>query len=203
MRDSFVPITNADRAGEDVRVPVSKEAVKDAPNVDADGELSDSEEATLARHYGFEYSQGRGTGDRGKTTGRDVSGPNTDTAMTRSEEQLRVNKTRRPSELVRLKKHIVTEQQQVSVPVEREELRVEREPITKANVGQAMKGPELSSEEHEMTLNEEQAVVDKKVVPKERVRLDKDVVTDEETVSEELRKERIDVERNSPRKPRK
>jgi hypothetical protein len=37
-------------------------------------------------------------------------------------------------------------------------------------------------------------VVDKRAVPKERVRLDTETVTEERQVSEEVRKERIDVE---------
>ena len=208
MRDTIVPIVGASPAGDDIRVPFQKDQVKDAPNVDADADLSQAEEASLARHYGLEYSearsdtglpQGTGQGRRtgGKDVGHDTSGPNTDDAMTRSEEQLRVDKARRPSELVRLKKRVVTEQQQVTVPVQHEELRVEREPITDANRGQAMSGPDLSDEEHELTLTEEQVVVDKKVVPKERVRLDKDVTTEDKTVNEEVRKERIDVDRQA------
>ena len=45
-----------------------------------------------------------------------------------------------------------------------------------------------------VTLKEEEPVVEKRAVPKERVRLDKDVETGEEEVSEQVRKERIDVE---------
>jgi uncharacterized protein (TIGR02271 family) len=116
--------------------------------------------------------------------------------MTRSEEELRVGTVRRPSELVRLRKYIVTENVQTTVPVSREEVRIEREPITEANIDQAMDGPELSTEEHELTLNEERVVVEKQVVPKERVRLDKDLVTEQQTVNEEVRKEQIDVERD-------
>ncbi|HEX8053711.1 MAG TPA: DUF2382 domain-containing protein, partial [Thermoleophilaceae bacterium] len=59
---------------------------------------------------------------------------------------------------------------------------------------QALDGPEISDEEHEIVLHEEQPVVQKQTVPKERVRLDKDTVVDEQSVSEEVRKERIDVE---------
>ncbi len=93
--------------------------------------------------------------------------------MTRSEEQLRVGVVRRPSSFVRLKKYIVTEDVEMSVPIQREEVRVVREPVTGANVDPAMGGPELSEEEHEVTLTEEQVVLDKKVVPKERVRLER------------------------------
>jgi uncharacterized protein (TIGR02271 family) len=116
--------------------------------------------------------------------------------MTRSEEQLQVRVVRRPSSLVRLRKYIVTEDVQMTVPVQREEVRVVREPVTGANVGQAMDGPELSEEGHELILSEEQVVVEKKVVPKERVRLDKSVTTDEEVVSDQVRKEQIDLEQD-------
>jgi uncharacterized protein (TIGR02271 family) len=80
------------------------------------------------------------------------------------------------------------------VPVSREEVRVEREPITDANLGAATDGPAISEEEHEVTLREEEVVVDKRAVPKERVRLDTETVTEERQVSEEVRKEQIQVE---------
>jgi uncharacterized protein (TIGR02271 family) len=205
-KHSFVPITSASTTGEGLSVPYTKDQVKDAPRIDDDGELSQDEEVELSRHYGISYSEDRsdsGLPDAGAPggapegrgpKGNDVSGPETDEAMTRSEEELRIDKVRRPSGLARLRKHIVTDQVNVTVPVQREELRVEREPITDANAGAAMRGPELSEEEHELTLSEEQVVVEKQVVPKERVRLDKDVVTEQRSVDEEVRKEQIDVE---------
>jgi uncharacterized protein (TIGR02271 family) len=94
---------------------------------------------------------------------------------------------------VRLKKYIVTENVTQTVPVRREEVRVEREPITDANVEQATSGPELSEEEHEITLRAEEPVAQKRVVPKERVRLDKDVTTEQHQVSETARKEQVDL----------
>ncbi len=90
-------------------------------------------------------------------------------------------------------------QSQTTVPVQREELRVEREPITESNGDQALDGPEISDEEHEMVLYEEVPVVDKQTVPKERVSLQKDTVTEEREVSEEVRKERIETEGGTPR----
>lgn len=51
-----------------------------------------------------------------------------------------------------------------------------------------------SEEEHEVVLHAEEPVVDKRAVAKERVRLDKDVVRDEHTVTDDVRKERIDVD---------
>jgi hypothetical protein len=58
-RQTFVPIRDATSEGEIVRVPFEKGHVKDAPNVDADQELSQSEERELYEHYGIDYSQSR------------------------------------------------------------------------------------------------------------------------------------------------
>jgi uncharacterized protein (TIGR02271 family) len=114
--------------------------------------------------------------------------------MTRSEEELRVGKAQRERGRARLRKYVVTEQVQQTVPVQREEVRVEREPITDANLADATAGPDISEEEHEVVLHEEEVVVEKRAVPKERVRLDKETVTDERTVSEDVRKEQIEVD---------
>ena len=50
---SFVPLAQATREGDTVRVPFEKSHVKDAPNIDPDGELSQSEEQGLYQHYGL------------------------------------------------------------------------------------------------------------------------------------------------------
>ena len=111
--------------------------------------------------------------------------------MTRSEERLNVGTARQEVGRARLRKFIVTEQQNVTVPVSHEEVRVEREPITDANVDAATAGGDITDEEHEVVLHEEQVVAEKRAVPKERVRLAKDTVTEEQQVSEEVRKEQI------------
>jgi uncharacterized protein (TIGR02271 family) len=128
-KSHFVPLAGASPRGEDVAVNATKDQVKDAPSVEAGGEL-----------------------------------------------------------------YVVTEQVTQTVPVQREEVRIEREPITDENRGQALDGPEISEEEHEVVLHEERPVVQKETVAKERVRLGTDVVTDEHEVSEEIRKERIETD---------
>jgi len=189
-RSTFVPIAQASASGDQVQVPFEKQRVKDAPNIDPDGHLSEQEEQELWRHYGLDYDDR----DDRDTVGRDTSGPTTDQAMTRSEEELRVGTTQREAGRARLRKYVTTEQQTVTVPVQREEVRVEREPITDANLDAATSGPAISEEEHEVTLREEEVVVDKRAVPKERVRLDTETVTEERQVSEEVRKEQIEVQ---------
>jgi uncharacterized protein (TIGR02271 family) len=196
---SFVPITEAQEADEAIRVPYDKTQVKDAPSIEPDGELSHEDESGLYRHYGLEYSDEQ-SGSGNATEGGDTSGPTTDDAMTRSEEELRVGTERREAGRARLRKHVVTEQVQQTVPVQREEVRVEREPITDANAGAATDGPAISEEEHEVVLHEEQPVVEKRAVPKERVRLSKDEVAEEAQVSEEIRKEQIETDATDKRR---
>jgi uncharacterized protein (TIGR02271 family) len=203
-KSTFVPVRDAIEADGALGVPFDKATVKDAPKIDPDGELSQREERELYGYYGMDYSEARsdtGLPDRGPATGTagrdgvgdDVSGRKTDEAMTRSEEELRVGTTKRETGRARLRKYVVTEQVETTVPVRRENVRLEREPITDANAGAALDGPAISEEEHEVTLHEEEVVVDKRAVPKERVRLDKDTVTEQHEVSEDVRKEQVDL----------
>jgi uncharacterized protein (TIGR02271 family) len=182
---TFVPLVEVDHRRGEVVVPYSKDQVKGAPSVDPDGQLSHEDEDRLYDHYGVGGS---------RPVGRDVSGPTTDDAMTRSEEELRVGTAKRERGRARLRKYVVTQEVQQTVPVAREDVRVEREPITDANVGQALDGPEISEEEHEVVLHEEEPVVEKRTVPKERVRMGKETRTDDAQVSEEVRKERIEAD---------
>jgi len=216
-KSSFVPLQGASQDGDTLQVPYDKAQVKDAPKVDSDGELSQSQESELYAHYGLDYSESRsdsglpeggaGTGTTGTTgdpgsdrtdepglVGRDTSGPTTDDAMTRSEEELHVGTTQQEAGRTRLRKYVVEDEVTQTVPVKREEVRIEREPITDANAGNATDGPAISEEEHEVVLHEEEVVTEKRAVPKERIRVDKETVTDEQQVSETLRKEEVDIE---------
>jgi len=218
-KESFVPLAEGNVSGDGLRLPYDKDKIKGAPQVEPEqGHLSEAEEAELYRYYGLAdrhtgdgYANGRAqVYDQEASVGRDTSGPNTDSAMTRSEERLRVGTQQQETGKVRLRKYVVTEQQetgkvrlrkyvvteqqQVTVPVAREEVRLEREPITDANRGEALSGPDISEEVHEVTLHEERPVVQKETVPVERVRLDTDTVTEDVQVSEEVRKEQIDTE---------
>jgi uncharacterized protein (TIGR02271 family) len=198
--ESFVPLRDAEVAGDDLRVPYDKATVKDAPRIsDSDGHLSEDEEATLYRYYGTEgadydttYAHDVDSTSRG--VGHDTSGPETDSAMTRSEEQVRVGTETRETGRARLRKYVVTENVTQTVPVSREEVRLEREPITDANRDEALSGGDITEEEHEVVLTEERPVVQKETVPVERVRLDKDTVTDQHEVDETVRKEEIELD---------
>jgi uncharacterized protein (TIGR02271 family) len=204
-KQSFAPLYGSRSDGGDLQLAVTKDMVHDAPGIEADGHIQDSENEALYTHYsgylgGTAQDQGQGyAGDnredlagRDGIQGRDTSGPTTDDAMTRSEERLHVGTEQVQAGRARLRKYVVTENVTQTVPVSHEEVRLEREPITDANRGDAMSGPAISEEEHEVTLHAERPVVAKEAVPVERVRLGTETVTEEQQVSEQVRKEQID-----------
>lgn len=208
--ESFVPIRAAEIVGEDVRVPYAKDDVKDAPRVaNSEDHLSRSEEDELYRHYGISDTNtdtnsntdttsnsavpGPGSEQRSAgTVGRDASGHSTDEAMTRSEEQLHVSKEKVSGGKARLRKYVVTENVTQTVPVSHEEVRVEREPITEANRGDAAVGGDITEDVQEVNLTEERVRVEKETVPVEKVRMNTETVTEDQQVTEEVRKEQID-----------
>ena len=208
-KSNFVPLAGATPSGEDVRATVTKDQVKDAPGVEEDGDLSEPEEQRLFEHYNVPYTTegsttAQGSPDTGQSTartatdrdtvGHDTSGPTTDDAMTRSEEELRVGTRQREAGRARLRKYVVTENVTTTVPVSHEEATIVREPITDANRGDAMDGPAISEEEHEVILHEDEVIVDKDVVAKERVRMGTQTVTEDQQVTEQIRKEQIETE---------
>ncbi len=187
--ESFIPLTDASFSGDRLTVPYDKDKVKGAPNVSEDGHITPEEEQALYEYYGMTYSSGYT--ETSQTTG--VAGK-TDNAMTRSEEQLQVGKTTEETGRARLRKYVVSENVTKTVPVSKERAVVESEPITDANIDEATDGPAISEEEHEVTLTEERPVVEKTVTPVERVRLGKETVTTDETVTDEVRSERVEAE---------
>ena len=185
---SFVPLAEAVLDGDRVVVPYAKSQVSDAPRVETDSDLEPAEEARLYQHYGL----GGGAQDRAEV-GYDTSGPTTDDAMTRSEEKLHVGTEKVEAGRARLRKYVVTEHVQTTVPVSHEEVRIEREPITEGNIDKALDGPAISEEEHEVVLTEERPIVAKETVPVERVRLSTETVTEQAQVTEAVRKEQIEL----------
>ncbi|MET0191396.1 MAG: PRC and DUF2382 domain-containing protein [Pseudonocardia sediminis] len=202
MKESFVPLDGADVKGGDVALGVQKAAVKDAPHVGQTSEhLSGSEEDELRRHYNVSGDHAAtGNGDAtGRTATGDVRDRATDRAtdrddkgsMTRHEERLRVGTETEETGKVRLRKYVVTEDQQVTVPVSHEEVRLEREPIAD---GTPARGATIGEDTHEVTLHAERPVVDKTTEAVEKVRLDTRTVTEDHTVSDKVRKEQVEID---------
>jgi uncharacterized protein (TIGR02271 family) len=216
MKENFAPLNGATFSGDDLVLPYGKDVVKDSPDVSDASHLDADEQESLYSYYQQYVGGNGGTAANHQTTttttttdelsarnevsddvrgvGHDTSGPNTDDAMTRSEEQLRVGTENVEAGRARLRKYVVTEQQTVQVPVSREEVRLEREPITDANRGDALAGGTITEEEHEVVLHEERPVVTTEAVPVERVRLGTETVSEQETVTGEVRKEQVELD---------
>jgi stress response protein YsnF len=225
---SVVPLAAAQLRGEELHVPFDKQRLRTAPHHNPDRELTPQDEIDLFAHYGMPYG-GRSTGaatgtgtpaervepadEPGARTDPDAARPTGDHAMTRSEEQLRVRTESQPVERVRLRKHVVTHYEQITVPVRREEIRVEQVPVdgsdTGAGVasgsavrspdgagvsGDAVSEPVGAGEEHEIVLYAERPVVRTERVPVERVRLGKRTVTEQQQVDGQVRREQIELD---------
>ncbi|MEU3792452.1 PRC and DUF2382 domain-containing protein [Streptomyces fructofermentans] len=208
--ESFVPMRDAHMVEDHLEVSVTKDRISDAPNVDvgSGGHLSPDEEHRLYEHYGIAWDEAwqqandpeqggwASTDPEAAAAGMGTmrAGQPGDDAMTRSEEEMHVGAERQTVGRARLRKYVVTEEQQQTIPVRHEEVRVVREPITDANIDDALSGPEISEEEHEVILHAERPVVETRVEPVERVRLVTDEVIEEETVTGTVRKERIETD---------
>lgn len=209
-RETFVPLNNVDTNADVLRVPFTKEFVKDAPNVDADGHITEAEQDEIYRYYQLNGTTGYAGTDRDAVAGterRDVVDTDrrdlgTDRSadngeMIRREEELHVGTQRVETGQVRLRKHVVTEQQTVTVPVQREEVQVVRETIADGTPSNARLGE--GDAEQVVTLSEERPVVEKTVVDKERVGLQTNTVTEQQQVTAEVGREEIVVENDTTR----
>ena len=186
----LVPVAGADMRSEGFHIPYSKDQVKGSPDIDSD-EISQKTEAELYSYYGLEYSERRsdtGLPKGGRKRGVDTS-VDREGEVVRSEEELRVGKRETEVGRARLRKWVETQPVEAQVETRRETARVTREPID-----QPVGTTELGEQEVDVTLREEQPVVAKETVAKERIGLEKDVETDVETVRDEVRKERVEVE---------
>jgi stress response protein YsnF len=194
-RLGLVPTAQAFWRGDTIAVPYSKAQVKDAPHVDPDGHLLQEEEATLYSHYGLgDDQQQLSAGVPSDPGTRQRRRQSEDRAMTRSEEELVAATRTREAGRVRLVKYVETEHRNVVVPIRHERAKLVTEPITDENRDEALRGPDIRENVHEETLYEEEPVVGKRTVPKERVRLEKETKTEQRQVGADLRKERIKSE---------
>ncbi|HEX5540167.1 MAG TPA: PRC and DUF2382 domain-containing protein [Micromonospora sp.] len=189
-RESLVPIAGARWEGDqNLRVPYDKAQIKAAPHIDvkANEPIEPDQLTGLYQHYGLRW-------DGGRARERGTAMPGEET-MTLSEEQMHVGTERQEAGKARLHKYVVTEHMQTTVPVSHEEVRLEREPIeAEANRDRPYTGSEIGEAEREVVLHAERPVVAKETVPVERVHLDLDTVTEQETVGGDVRKERVEAE---------
>jgi len=107
----------------------------------------------------------------------------------RTEEELAAGTREREAGAMKVRKRVRTDREQIEVPTRREEVSVERVPVS----GDATEA-EIGEDEVVVPVTEEEVVVGKRAVAKEEVRVKKNVVEDTEVVEEDVRREEIDVE---------
>ena len=194
----LVPVEGATIAGDRLTVPFAKNQVKDAPDIDRD-ELTEDDEHQLFEHYGLRRGMARGEAvteaeaGRGmrSSTGAGAGGRHADgdMSLTRSEEELRVGKREVAAGTVRLRKWVETTPVQEQVQLRRETAHIERQPLNDPATDAA-----IGEDSVEVELRREEAVVDKRTVAKERVGIERDAEQVTETVDDEIRRERVEVE---------
>lgn len=206
QRETFVPLQGAQPAEEDIKVPFDKATIKDAPNVDVDEHISEQEEEQIFQHYGMTPTvpgqrEGGEAGHHAREgqervqeqgRARQRPGGEEEASVVRSEEQVDVGLTRQERGQARLRKYVQSEQVEEDVPVQREELEVERRPVT--DPGQVGERTSMGEDEQRFVLHEERPVVSKKEVPVEEVHVKKKQVSDEERVRAERRVEQVEVD---------
>jgi stress response protein YsnF len=214
-RHSIVPAADAAFDEGTLRLPVTADAVKSAPDLSGD-HLEPADEAELRRHYGL-ADRTAGTAPAEPTTQELRTPPPPvpteaperpvapdDGSMVRSEERLRVGTERVATTRARLVKYVVTEDVQITVPIRREEIRVEEVPI---DAPEPAPGESLQDDDDagrgggttgglpdEIVLHTERPVVTVEVVPTERVRLRTELVEGQETVTGQVQRERVVVD---------
>jgi uncharacterized protein (TIGR02271 family) len=111
--------------------------------------------------------------------------------LTLSEEELAVGKRQQRAGAVEIDKHVETEHVREAVPVTREEVSVERRPVSGEMHGSAR----IEEDNIRIPVREEEAVAEKRVVPREELVVKKHQVQGRETIEADLRHERADVHR--------
>jgi stress response protein YsnF len=203
------PLAAAELTEGRLRLPVPADAVRSAPRPASAERLAPAEVQTLRQHYavspdtGHRVAAGPVPGAEGDTPTDAGTGTRAgDRPMTRSEERLRVESVREPWTRAVLRVDTVTEEVLVPVTVTRQRARIEYLPLQAAE-GAAT--PDLSGDDREtrstdwVTLYGDQPVVTVQRAPVERVRLTTSWVTEEQSVTQRLRREEIALDSDLPR----
>ena len=212
LEQATIPLAAVVSGAGSVQVPLENATIRDAPSVAVGEEISDGAAVALRHYYSLGDPGAPAEGDDGQpgtepfdagtavpdeTTTEEMTTSSTEPSgtMIRSEEELRV-RTRVRARRVRIKRYVVTDYVTTTVPVRREELRLEEALFDEASLTAASALPDYG---REMLLHQEEVVVSKRVVARERVRLRVETVTERRRISGEVRKERIEVDESGVR----
>jgi uncharacterized protein (TIGR02271 family) len=168
-----------------IRLPFSEDKIKNAPSFDADADLSDTDDQQVYRYYGLQPQQFQASQQSGQqaTTHEEAN-------IKLSEEQVKVGKREVFAGGVRLRKIVRTETVQQPVELKREEIVIERVPASDTQPAETI----FEAQDIFIPLRREELVVQKEARVKEEVRVGKKVETERQTISEQVRKEEVEIE---------
>ncbi|MCR2814114.1 PRC-barrel domain-containing protein [Microbacterium sp. zg.Y1090] len=139
--ESFVPLEQAEEVDGGVRIPYGKDAVKHAPRIDSDAELTHREEEELYAYYALRDAPETDGDDRGHTHEHEHDGQSHEHEHAHRDDHDHDHDQASPADAgdaatappaasggLRLRRYVVTEQVTVTVPVTREEVRLEPDP---------------------------------------------------------------------------
>jgi uncharacterized protein (TIGR02271 family) len=211
LDQATVPLAVIVSGAGSIQVPLENAAILDAPSVAVGEEISEATAIALRRYYGLGDPVVPAEGDHGPSgtesldAGAAAPAETPTAAMTSAstepngtmirEEELRVL-LRRRARRVRVKRYVVTDYVTTTIPVRREELRLEEALVDEASLTAP---PALPDDSWEVVLHQEEPVVPRRVVARERVRLHVQTVTEHRRIAGEVRKERIEVDESSVR----
>jgi uncharacterized protein (TIGR02271 family) len=222
-------VSTTDDEGRTITVATDKDKAKNGPAFDDDREITPEFENEVYSYYGLGQTNGTGErGSYGSyysdesTAGPGMSMGDTETGEFREhaaydegvnqsrgddledEDELRVQRTEeelaagtreREAGQLKVRKRVRTDREHIEVPTRHEEVSVERVPLE----GEATEA-EIGEDEVTVPVTEEEVIVSKRPVAKEEVRIRKDVVSDTETVEEDVRREEIEIEDDTKRR---
>ena len=179
-----------------IRLPYTADAIKNAPSFESQADIDDTAETRIAEYYrGYGYtgdvSCGCSTEDVAKTakTGRVTED---EVRIPLTKEEVKVTKREVEAGGVRLRKIIRTETVNQPVELQREEIIVERVP---AKDRPSRTDVAFREEEIYVPLRREEAVIEKVARTTEEVRVAKKRSTEHRDVSETVRREDVDIQR--------
>lgn len=180
-----------------VRLPFDAETVKNAPSFDSQDDITETSDFTIASHFGTRrHWDAEADAPRADTRRSDATpaprDANADQKIRLNEEQIRVGKREVEYGGVRLRKIVRTETVNQPVELTREEVVVERVPVSDQSGRQT--SAQFNEEEIYIPLRREEAVVEKTTRAREEVRVSKRRETEQDTIQEEVRHEDVQIE---------
>jgi|GEM_PF-286053 len=204
-KNHVVPVSSADvsETRKLIRLPFTEEQIKRAPSFDENADIAEYDQDQIFSYYGIDRGMSRAPQSL-RSEQMDATPRRETTSSTRAEErtlnlkeeQVKVGKRQVEAGGVRLHKIVRTETINQPVELEREEIVIERVPVNESRA--ASGDTRFEEEDIFIPLRREEAVIEKEARVREEVRVGKKTEVEQQQVTAQVRKEDLEVDRNTP-----